>query len=220
MPRTQPGPPCQICQKPSVAKNLCGKHYKRKLRHGHTGQTRPEWWGNKEKHELYNSWCWHKKASSLSEEWMDFWAFVEGIGNKPSEQHRLKRYDNARSIGPDNWYWKETSSDDNKASSQREWRKNNPERVKDYDLQRMYGISYDEYHDLLEQQNGKCSICKNEEHVLQKGKPRMLAVDHCHDSGKVRGLLCTNCNKGLGHFKDNIELLEKAIYYLKNSKVE
>lgn len=54
----------------------------------------------------------------------------------------------------------------------------------------------------------KCQICYNE---LQ------LAVDHCHESGKVRGLLCSNCNNGLGRFKDNLEYLKNAIKYLKEN---
>ena len=59
---------------------------------------------------------------------------------------------------------------------------------------------------------GKCFICG-----LDKDR-RNLCVDHCHTTGKVRGLLCDNCNVGLGRFKDNITLLEKAIKYLNDSK--
>jgi hypothetical protein len=54
-----------------------------------------------------------------------------------------------------------------------------------------------------------CQICKQED------KRRNLAIDHCHSTDKVRGLLCDACNKAIGHFKDNIEYLENAIEYLK-----
>ena len=54
-----------------------------------------------------------------------------------------------------------------------------------------------------------CQICK------QKDPRRSLAIDHCHDSGKVRGMLCDNCNKALGCFKDSIDNLKNAIEYLK-----
>jgi len=58
--------------------------------------------------------------------------------------------------------------------------------------------------------NGLCDIC---------GKPgsQRLSIDHCHTTGEFRGFLCTNCNNGLGRFKDNIEFLEAAINYLKKS---
>jgi hypothetical protein len=63
---------------------------------------------------------------------------------------------------------------------------------------------------MLQQQNGLCAICKKTE----TGKTSNLCVDHCHKTGKVRGLLCNNCNKGLGLFKDNPEVLLNASAYL------
>ena len=60
---------------------------------------------------------------------------------------------------------------------------------------------------IYDKQKGKCPLCLNFEEVLH--------VDHCHKSGKVRGLLCTRCNKGLGHHKDDVEILKKAIKYLR-----
>jgi hypothetical protein len=77
-----------------------------------------------------------------------------------------------------------------------------------HDLKRKYGISPDEYKALLHQQNGECLICGS------TGGSRRLAVDHCHSTGLVRGLLCTSCNQGLGFFKDEISLLRRAIDYV------
>jgi hypothetical protein len=74
-----------------------------------------------------------------------------------------------------------------------------------------YNLSPEEYDKLVEDQDGKCYICGNEANY--NGKP--LYVDHCHDSGKVRKLLCQHCNSGLGMFRDNPELLIKAADYLK-----
>lgn len=71
---------------------------------------------------------------------------------------------------------------------------------------RFYGINLEDYNRLYTQQDGKCAICKNWEEVL--------SVDHCHDTERVRALLCGTCNFGLGAFKDKIELLRKAIEYL------
>jgi len=69
---------------------------------------------------------------------------------------------------------------------------------------------------LLEKQNGKCAICGNHEiaiHNVTKNKQN-LAVDHCHKNGKIRGLLCQDCNRGIGLFHEDISRLEKAIKYL------
>jgi hypothetical protein len=63
---------------------------------------------------------------------------------------------------------------------------------------------------MLKAQNYKCAICGNEDEV----EGRKLAIDHCHSEGRVRGLLCGKCNRGLGLFYDNTDLLEKAKDYL------
>jgi hypothetical protein len=77
-----------------------------------------------------------------------------------------------------------------------------------------YGINIEQYDKMLQEQEGCCKICKIPHTSLRK----RMAVDHCHSTGKVRGLLCDSCNKGLGHFKDDLELLSKAIDYLSNTK--
>lgn len=76
-------------------------------------------------------------------------------------------------------------------------------------LKHNYGLSVDDYFDMLERQQGKCGICKGR----SNGRGD-FHVDHCHDTGKVRGLLCAKCNLLLGHADDNTKLLRAAIYYL------
>lgn len=82
-----------------------------------------------------------------------------------------------------------------------------------------YGITYPEYMMLSEDQDHVCAICKNPElGIHNRGHqtvPLSLSVDHCHDTGSIRGLLCAKCNKALGLYNDNIELLEAAIEYLR-----
>ena len=73
-----------------------------------------------------------------------------------------------------------------------------------------FGINNDQYEAMLEEQNHLCLICNSKDDC-----GRMLAVDHCHTTGRVRGLLCTNCNTALGLFGDKIELLQKALEYIK-----
>lgn len=84
-----------------------------------------------------------------------------------------------------------------------------------YGLKRYYGMSREEYNAMLAEQDGKCAICKNEETAIFKGRPKELHVDHCHETGKIRGLLCGCCNGGLGLFKDNVDTILAAIRYLK-----
>ena len=81
--------------------------------------------------------------------------------------------------------------------------------AKHYKLQAAYGIGIDEYEAMLESQDGTCAICDG---VNASG--HALHVDHCHDSGRVRGLLCTGCNTLLGAAKDSAETLNRAIKYI------
>ncbi len=79
-------------------------------------------------------------------------------------------------------------------------------------LKKAYGITLDQFNKMHSDQNGMCAICGSN---VGDSLGRSLHVDHCHDEGKVRGLLCSNCNTGLGKFNDNSELLFKAANYLK-----
>ncbi len=216
MPRKQPGPPCAVCGKPSVARKLCQAHYKRWQRHGSTEQTRPEDWGSREKHSLYQAWNWTSRTvHRRSHDWDDFWRFVDDVGEKPSNRHTLRRLDVGQPFGPSNFYWKETAPSSDRAAYARRWRAENPVRAKNSDLKNMHGITIYEYDALLESQNSLCAICSQAETITNKnGKRRALAIDHCHKSREIRGLLCTNCNKGLGHFMDSVDLLRLAIRYL------
>ena len=81
-------------------------------------------------------------------------------------------------------------------------------------LRQSYGIDFEEYDRMLEEQNGVCAICGNPERCIHDGKPRRLAVDHNHFTGKVRGLLCYRCNNRLGAL-ENRDFVEKATEYLK-----
>jgi hypothetical protein len=81
-------------------------------------------------------------------------------------------------------------------------------------LKRRYGISIEEYKKIAISQNNKCAICRKVEARLTNKRKNFLSVDHCHNTGKIRGLLCNACNIGLGKFKDNPLLLKKALKYL------
>ena len=82
-------------------------------------------------------------------------------------------------------------------------------------LKQRYGMSLDEYHSIIANQNFACPICQVEisETLGYKGK-RLVVVDHNHDTGEVRGILCSMCNMMLGHARESTDILYKAIVYL------
>lgn len=71
-----------------------------------------------------------------------------------------------------------------------------------------YDLACEEYERMLAEQDGKCAICR----VSQEGKK--LSIDHNHQTGQIRGLLCQKCNIGIGHFDDDITRLLHAVHYL------
>lgn len=89
-----------------------------------------------------------------------------------------------------------------------------PDRKKNQHLKHYYGITAQTYRQMEAEQDGVCAICKQPEKAILNGKTKHLAVDHCHATKKVRGLLCSNCNNAIGKFKDDINLLYSAIEYL------
>jgi hypothetical protein len=151
----------------------------------------------------------------MCDEWREnFWAFVEAVKEKPAN-HQLRRLDTSQPLSPGNWEWTERIVDKSSAGQQRQWRNRNPDKVKSYDLKRKFNITLHDYERLFQQQNYVCAICQQPERSLDKdGGPRRMPVDHCHTTGKVRGLLCTSCNRALGMFKDDPKILQKAIDYL------
>jgi hypothetical protein len=95
------------------------------------------------------------------------------------------------------------------ARRNREWYRKNPDRIHNTVLLQKFGITKAAYDALLLAQNGVCAICDKE---CKSG--RRLAVDHCHSTGKVRGLLCIKCNNALGKVDDSPRILRRMIDYL------
>jgi hypothetical protein len=112
------------------------------------------------------------------------------------------------------------------------WRENNPEQARETGangqrkryrektmeerrelMLRRYGLTGESYDRLLAEQDGKCASCF-------RPSAKRLHVDHCHETGKVRGLLCGNCNSALGHAKDDIDRLRLLIDYLLKSQTK
>jgi hypothetical protein len=104
--------------------------------------------------------------------------------------------------------WNNKNKDKRRIQSKRYYLKNK-EKVHEWHMQYSYGITRENREEILKSQNDSCAIC---------GKPANnvdeFDVDHCHNTGTVRGLLCHKCNTGIGFFEDDPELLTKAIQYL------
>jgi len=94
----------------------------------------------------------------------------------------------------------------------------NKEKMQGYDfhysLQRNYGMTIADYQVQLSKQENRCAICRQEEKYKYKGITKNLSVDHCHETGKNRGLLCQRCNFAIGQFEDSWLLLNNAQEYL------
>ena len=91
-----------------------------------------------------------------------------------------------------------------------------PSKSRNNDLKRLYGITLNEYNQMLLDQNHQCAVCGTTEPGGKHGK---FMVDHCHTTGRVRGLLCKRCNIALGEVEDNTQVLQSMIEYLQISKI-
>ena len=101
--------------------------------------------------------------------------------------------------------------------ARKKWSDANPEKaylsMRGRNLKHKFGLTLEDYEKLLKEQEGKCAICEATE---GNSKDWNFAVDHDHETGKIRGLLCNNCNRGLGLLQDSEELLRKAAKYVEN----
>lgn len=215
------------CGELAVARGFCDMHYRRWMKLGSLDTKRPEGWGAKVKHPQYESWRWICRQGpnngGVSPRWSDFWSFVDDIGDRPSDRHFLRRNTSDLPYGPGNFRWEEglldtpTSKSDRaaKADYMRAYNAKRPEALRKSHLKRHYGLTPEDEARMLASQNGVCAICqKPETHRYKSGKLKDLSVDHDHSTGAVRGLLCFNCNQGIGRFRDDPALLRAAAIYL------
>lgn len=208
-------PNCGERARSSSAK-YCDRHYFRSRTHGVTTNQRNADWGAREKHPLYQSWHWHRRTKvGVVPEWQDFWAFVAGVGGRKVDGATLRRREVDKPLGPSNFFWKESHCSKDKARYARRMRRRDPRAEKNRELKRRFGITVDDFDGMLNAQGGVCAICGGTNRAVHAdGAPRHMAVDHCHKTNRVRGVLCDACNRGLGFFRDDPELLWKASEYL------
>ena len=113
--------------------------------------------------------------------------------------------------------WKETNRRTIRAQD-RSRRLENPELFNAQRRFQRYGITPDQFKAMFDEQNGVCAICFLPETRIIKGTLSALSVDHCHQTGKIRALLCHRCNRTLGAFEDDPGRFERAATYLRSHK--
>ena len=137
--------------------------------------------------------------------------FYKSKYTKDGAHSRCKVCSNKASV---DWYKQNSDVERLKKQS---WRKRNPSKVKSQnrrDALRQYGLSLNDWEQIFNKQNGLCAICDLPETSTNRGVLMRLSVDHCHSTGKVRGLLCSKCNKAIGLFGDRPDVLRNAAKYL------
>lgn len=214
------------CEKAAHGRGLCHMHLRRERTTGTLADPRigkPEPLTH---HPLYPQWIDFQRSRNprpVVSEWKDdFEIFLAGVGTRPTKRHRLYRRDKDLPMGPGNFEWRlalvEKEPGEDKAAYEKRYRQ--AHRVAYHtdhhtsELQRRYGITSYDHQEMFQAQGGVCAICGNPETDTRKGTVKGLAVDHDHRTKKVRALLCTACNTGLGKFRDDPDLLIKAIAYL------
>jgi len=141
-------------------------------------------------------------------EWDVFEEFLSQMGERPSREHQLRRVDRLKPWSKVNAQWLLRVPGGRKGNRSEDY-------TREAALRHYYGITVEDYDRMLAAQGGKCALCQKATGHFYRNKPGRLGVDHCHETKKIRGLLCNNCNRGLGHFKDNPASLERAITYLR-----
>jgi hypothetical protein len=97
-----------------------------------------------------------------------------------------------------------------RAAYMREWSSRNRDKVRLKATLRSWGLTEEQYFGLFERQDHRCAVCRTPQRP-----DRALAIDHCHETGRIRGLCCQDCNLGMGQFADDPDLLEAAARYLR-----
>jgi hypothetical protein len=216
---------CEVpgCDDPVKSRGLCPRHLKRMERHGSVDAGRPDGWGAKRKHPMYEAWNSMRRGSRLSggcdPRWDDFWAFLDDMGERPEGQ-RLYRRDPAKPFSKENAEWRPTLLSPGELASnserQRIYRIKRPDVHKRLHRRKLYGIVDDWYERTLEAQGGVCAICHQPETQRHRvtGEIIALAVDHSKETGLKRGILCKACNVSIGAMGHSTDRLRAAIAYL------
>jgi hypothetical protein len=164
--------------------------------------------------------AWNRLAASgCLLGWSSLDDFCKDIGDIPERRSAIVAIDALRPIGPGNFKFGIEAGHDfrtreGRIAYSRAHRKSNPDLYREKELRKSFDIGLSDFDRMLAEQNGVCAICERPERAERNGKSLALAVDHCHTTKKIRGVLCGNCNKALGKFEDNPDFLRNALVYL------
>lgn len=165
--------------------------------------------------------AWKMVNASGPTAWISLEDFCKDIGDIPETKNLIVAVDVSLPIGPENFRWSlppgkkyNFQTREGRIAHSRDHRAANQDVYRDRDLRKAFGIGLDDKNVILAQQGNVCAICERPERAQRDGKPIAMAMDHCHSTGKLRGVLCGNCNKALGKFEDNPEFLRNALVYL------
>lgn len=197
----------QGCDREAKVRGWCKPHYVKAWKQENVSIERRE--GN----ELYAMWTMKRK--DRVREWDDFEVFKRDVGVSPGPDYRLTRIDKKVIWAPENVEWRRIEVPVESGESSKDYSARASWNTK---LKQKYGIDAAQYDLMLAKQNGVCAICKNVERSSMFGNRVKLAVDHCHKTGKVRGLLCSGCNTGIGHFNEDPERIRRAIDYVESHR--
>ncbi len=229
MPRPRVEGICCIegCGETIKAKSWCKYHYQKfyKTDPTYTPIDNSRDW-NARSHPFYHLWFERRSFNLLCDEWLDFPAFVKGVEPKPEGNYFLVRLRDAP-FSPNNFKWAEHLKRKEGESKSDWWARKraarilaNPSLESDRNIKRVFGLTREDYNEILKSQNHSCAICNKSETAVdgKTGTIKKLAVDHCHNSLKIRGLLCWRCNTVIGRAEDDVKLLQNMINYLNKHK--
>lgn len=198
---------------------MCCAHYRRQKRYGRLEKKHNTQCTS---HPLYHLWMDRKGAGLLCDAWLEFWVFVRDVSPKPKQNCYLVRPHDGP-FGPLNFEWQKTlqrmPGETLKQWWARKWahrQAENPGMERVRELKRRFNMTVEQYEELLASQDGRCAICRKPETAPDRrtGEARRLAVDHCHTTNAVRGLLCFRCNSAIGRIEESIPLLDAMRTYL------
>lgn len=196
---------CDIegCTEIVFAKKLCSHHYARD-----SHPLKPLWKNTRLR----------LGAGNYPASWRWFDAFLADVGERPGPKHVLRLIDPTGPWVKDNLFWlppPEVPVKDYFTPQER------ADYVRNWTLKKKFGIDVTEYAALAKAQGYVCDICGNPESFINSRTKvvQELSVDHDHDTGKVRGLLCVRCNRMLGYGRDDQAILQRAIAYLAKHKL-
>jgi hypothetical protein len=185
------------CRERAFAKGLCNIHYYR------------------QRHPLTNRWklIRSRYSDQTPVSWNRFERFLDDVGEAPSPKHQLRRTDESKPYSKSNVEWVRPITVRKQGYFTPAQRR---AYIREWTLVRKFNLTSEAYRGMLRRQRGVCAICRTRECFINRrtGRTQALSVDHNHDTGAVRGLLCVRCNRMLGYAKDSPKILRNAIFYL------